>query len=427
MTPIESSSCLQNMTFLKWPQLVIFAALNSTPFTSLIDVFLFTLNIFNLLVFIVIMIPGYAPYKKSFVKNQLWIAQRSIEVPNLVIFTNLTLAALAIHLFVLANDGDTVALIRAIVSVYTLFLTLLVQKVVKVVLVLGDDRVLEYESEVDRIDTIINFKPLPKALMATLVAPLEAILRSECTGIDNVPTEEPALYVMNHSLYGIEMAPFVNTVYQQKGIYLRGLGDHFHFASPHAEIMRAVGAVDGTRENLDCLMENKHNVLVYPGGSHEILKHSSVPKYSLMWKERLGFAKKAIEHGYPIMPCAAVGIEEMFDVIGDLPVSGLLGKGVTIPISLPVSPYRLQKVYFWFGEPIPTAHYKGDWKNEDFAREVRDKTKAAIEIGIEQLKQKQQSDPNRFLIHEYANKLLGTGRTDEMPQQLQSMTEKKTK
>ena len=97
----------------------------------------------------------------------------------------------------------------------------------------------------------------------------------------------------------------------------------------------------------------------------------------------------AIKHGYPIVPCAAVGTQDMFDVIGDIPVD-FVRKGLSIPIPGPVSPSRLQKVYFWFGEPIPTAHYKGDFKNDAFAKEVRDKAKAAVELGIRQMKKKQE-------------------------------------
>ena len=37
----------------------------------------------------------------------------------------------------------------------------------------------------------------------------------------------------------------------------------------------------------------------------------------LIWKKRLGFARLAIESGYPIVPFAAVGAEEMFHVLLD--------------------------------------------------------------------------------------------------------------
>jgi 1-acyl-sn-glycerol-3-phosphate acyltransferase len=65
-------------------------------------------------------------------------------------------------------------------------------------------------------------------------------------------------------------------------------------------------------------MEAKQNILIYPGGGQEVLKHSSVLKYPLLWKEHLGFARLAIKHGYPIVPCASVGMEDMIDIVANI-------------------------------------------------------------------------------------------------------------
>ena len=76
---------------------------------------------------------------------------------------------------------------------------------------------------------------------------------------------------------------------------MRGLADHTHWMGPHGPLLRQCGAVDGSRPNVDLLMANKENVLVYPGGGQEILKPKKTMKYELMWKERLGFARMAIK------------------------------------------------------------------------------------------------------------------------------------
>ena len=57
------------------------------------------------------------------------------------------------------------------------------------------------------------------------------------------------------------MPLLINTLYQKKNIFVRGLADHFHFATPNGPILRAMGAVDGTRQNVDALMEAGHDVL----------------------------------------------------------------------------------------------------------------------------------------------------------------------
>ena len=197
------------------------------------------------------------------------------------------------------------------------------------------------------------------------------------------------------------MPVVLNELYQKKGIFLRGLADHFHFATPNGPILKRFGAVDGTRDNVDVLMKAEQDILVYPGGGHEVLKHGSVPRYELMWKQRLGFARLAIKHGYPIIPTACVGTEDMFDTIGNIPTGF---KGMVVPISVTM-PCRIQKIYMWFGNPIPTTQYNGDYTNDDYAKEVRDLTKAAVEQGIRELQAKQLVDPERYMVDQYATKI----------------------
>jgi hypothetical protein len=75
-----------------------------------------------------------------------------------------------------------------------------------------------------------------------------------------------------------------------------------------------MGGVDGTHVNAEFLMQHKQHILVYPGGQREFLKHSSIPSYELLWKERMGFAfaRLTIKYAYPIVPMAAVGVEDFW-------------------------------------------------------------------------------------------------------------------
>ena len=72
----------------------------------------------------------------------------------------------------------------------------------------------------------------------------------------------------------------------------------------------------GTRENCSRLLEAGEPVLVFPGGGREVMKHKG-EKYKLVWKERVGFARLAIQHGVPIVPFASVGVEDMFEIVLD--------------------------------------------------------------------------------------------------------------
>jgi len=64
----------------------------------------------------------------------------------------------------------------------------------------------------------------------------------------------------------------------------------------------------------------------------------------------------------------------------------------------PPSLKRLQRIYFNFGEAIPTSLYYGDHECIQFCEEVRDKAKKALEKGIEMLKKKQEEDPDRMQL-----------------------------
>ena len=396
---------------------------------NIIDILLIILNLFNVIVGILprIVPPYCALYKNFLMKFQYNTVKLIHSVPLITNFVKLSLLIVTIYFamnanvmnVVVANSDDNASynnsdinmiyLCRALVSGCTLLCTVLLVSLSDALLSLGLDRAMEIEQEID-FKGIINFKPVPKQVAQALMTPINTILQTETHGIENVNNnnnnkdgEQASLFVMNHSLMGLEMAPFVNTLYQEKNVYVRGLADHFHFMSPHGEILRNVfGAVDGTRSNVDCLMENNQNVLVYPGGANEIMKHSDTPKYELLWKQRLGFARMAIKHGYPIIPCAAVGTEDMLNIMADIPVH-FVRKNLTCPV-VSMNPKNMQKIYFWFGEPISTKQYNGEYMNDAFATEVRDKTKTAVLSGIEAMKVRQQNDPDRYLIHQFANK-----------------------
>ena len=363
--------------------------------TAAVDLLLGGLSLFHLFVGLTFVIPADHMLKKPGVHHHLKAARALQCLPLRTLLV--ALAALALYLCHLAHNGSGSA-VRAAVASYTWLCAVFLRRLSEVGVSLGEEKVLLIEHEAQRAD-IAAFQPPPARALATLMAPIEALIRPDITGLEHV-TETPSLYVMNHSLLGVEMPSFIHALYSRKGVFLRGLADHMHFSLPHGEVLRALGAVDGTRENVDVLMGARQNVLVYPGGAHEVLKHSATPKYSLLWKQRLGFARMAIKHGYPLVPCAAVGTEDMLSIVADLPV-GFVRKELSLPLAAPPSPARIQKIYFWFGEPIPTAQFGGDWQNDAFAIEVRDRTRAAVESGIAILLEKQETDPDRFLMERF--------------------------
>jgi 1-acyl-sn-glycerol-3-phosphate acyltransferase len=176
---------------------------------------------------------------------------------------------------------------------------------------------------------------------------------------------------------------------------VRGLGEHAHYAIPlWRDLLAACGTVRGTRDNVRALMRERQNVLVFPGGAREVNKRRG-EQYQLIWKERIGFARLAIEHRYPVVPFAAVGAEEMLDVVVDVnnPVMAAFKGALERLGRLPLEPSivrgvgltplpRPKRLYFWFGEPTETTAYARRRDSERAARALRDEVKTAVQNGI---------------------------------------------
>jgi hypothetical protein len=253
-----------------------------------------------------------------------------------------------------------------------------------------------------------------------LAGPLRSLLSPVLIGAEHVPREGAVLIVGNHTIYGLIDIPMLGLeLYEKTGRLVRGLGDHNHFALPlWRDFLHALGAVRGTRENCARLFARGDAVLVFPGGGREVMKRKH-EKYRLIWKERVGFARLAIQYGVPIVPLAAVGVEDMFEILVDAgeilrsPVGRLLrALGVTEqpwfrhgevvpPIARGAGPaglVRLERQYFLLGPAIDTKRYAGRHEHPDACFALREQVKAAIEAQIEDLLEVQAADPERYPI-----------------------------
>lgn len=243
--------------------------------------------------------------------------------------------------------------------------------------------------------------------LTSLLEPLARVVQPKVYGTERIP-DRGVLFVGNHTLYGLIDVPFLIAELWRREIEVRPLGDHAHYAIPvWRNLLELCGMVRGTRENVRALMREGQNVLVFPGGAGEVFRRRD-ERYRLKWKERLGFARLAVEFGYPIVPFAEVGVEEMFDVVADdrtrvvRDASRLLERlaGVPIPpVGVGVAPLlpRPERMYFWFGEAIETAAPRDLADVERAVRAVREEARAAVEGGIDFLRAERDADPRRGL------------------------------
>ena len=245
--------------------------------------------------------------------------------------------------------------------------------------------------------------------MVSLLAPFERVTRPAVLGIEQIP-DRPVLFVGNHTRYSfLDLPLMVRELWTRRQIVVRGLGDHGHYAIPvWRDLLTRAGMVRGTRENVRVLMREGQNILVFPGGAGEVFKGRG-QDYQLMWKERLGFARLAIEFGYPIVPFAAVGAEEMFRVVVDdqMPVAAQISALMDRLVGVPLPPLargigptlvpRPERLYFYFGNPIETSGYGGAAGDDAAARELRDVVKDRVERQMTSLFALREQDPGRRL------------------------------
>jgi 1-acyl-sn-glycerol-3-phosphate acyltransferase len=153
--------------------------------------------------------------------------------------------------------------------------------------------------------------------------------RVRMRGLEHVPSTGPALVVANHS----GVLP-LDAVMLQAGLfdehpahrYLRLLGADLVYAVPGlSALARRSGHVRADPAEADRLLKSDELVGVFPEGFKGIGKPFS-ERYRLQRFGRGGFALTAMRAAVPIIPCAIVGAEEIYPMIGNSePLARLLG------------------------------------------------------------------------------------------------------
>ncbi|MGO9977511.1 MAG: lysophospholipid acyltransferase family protein [Solirubrobacteraceae bacterium] len=255
--------------------------------------------------------------------------------------------------------------------------------------------------------------PRTTAVAARALGAAHRFLQPRLYGIQRIPNRGPFLLVGNHTLYGLQDVPsLVYEIERARGVFVRPLGDHLHFAIPiWRNLLCELGMVRGTRANCDALLQAEQGVMVFPGGAHEVFKGRG-QHYQLMWRERVGFARLAVAHGCPIIPFAAVGADDTYTVLLDAahplakPIRAISDRitgrpEAFIPIARGLGPTlvpRPERFYFHFAPPIDTTPLAGQHDNIDVLRALRNQVKRGVEDGITFLLAERESDPHRRLI-----------------------------
>lgn len=189
--------------------------------------------------------------------------------------------------------------------------------------------------------------------------------RVQVFGIDNIPTEGPALLVANHSgTLPIDGAMLKLAVLKEHGRNPWLLAADLAFRIPgFREFVRIAGNARADREETLRLMRDGELLGVFPEGFKGIgkgWKH----RYQLQRFGRGGFVEVCMETGAPIIPVAIIGAEEAYPMIGNL---GFIARKFglpyfpitpTWPLLGPLGAFPLPSRWIIaFGEPIPMIQH----------------------------------------------------------------------
>lgn len=248
--------------------------------------------------------------------------------------------------------------------------------------------------------------------LARLWEHVRPIYKPYVEGLANLPADGRFLLVGNHTAFPsteIMLVPY--EVYRQIGHKVRPLMDR-NFGRTKglpADVLKAAGAIIGTPEGTRALMHANEPVMVFPGGAREIGKGKD-ELYTLLWGERAGFARLAVENAYPIVTAAVVGGDDVYRILttrhgrwGRLnkAVADLAGgrQDMTMHLMRGIGPTLLprpQRLYARFSAPIDTTMPDGV-PSEEWVAEVRELTKSSLEADLADLQRIRSTDPFRHL------------------------------
>ncbi|CAF3395737.1 unnamed protein product [Rotaria sp. Silwood1] len=198
----------------------------------------------------------------------------------------------------------------------------------------------------------------------------------EVEGLEHIPTKGPVLIVFYHGALPIDFYYLFAKVWLYRNRRVRVVADKFVFKIPGlGTLLEALGSQPATSGICKSMLEEGHVLAISPGGVREAL--FSDHNYRLIWKERRGFAKVAIESKATIIPMFTKNCREAACA---LTVGRRVLRYIYEKTRLPIVPiYGIfpVKLITYLGEPIP---YDPDVTTEILAVQVKKEIEKLIEI-----------------------------------------------
>ena len=259
--------------------------------------------------------------------------------------------------------------------------------------------------------------------------------------LDQQAGDPPLIIVANHQLFGIDLGMVLAEVYEQRGIWARGLAhpvvtsrrdktiempdrppspgvvkkptDRGNASPNDPSTFQRYGAVMVTPRNYYKLLQTGQNVLLFPGGVREVF-HGKDEAYQLFWPDTPDFVRTAARFNATIVPLAGIGAADSVDILVDGPDMTNLPFGIGDRIresssnttaarfdssnddELFVPPFFVPKLpparhYFCFGKPFSLTGINP--KDLRQCERIYKDIKAELERGLDDLQSARDFDP----------------------------------
>lgn len=133
----------------------------------------------------------------------------------------------------------------------------------------------------------------------------------EITGLEHIPDTGSTLFVFYHGAIPIDLYYFISRVFLVKNRLIYSVGDRFLNKIPGwGVISDALQVSPGTVQSCSSILKDGNMLAISPGGVFEAQFGNSY--YELLWRNRVGFAKVAIDSKTQIIPMFTENVREAF-------------------------------------------------------------------------------------------------------------------
>ncbi|KAL0273456.1 UNVERIFIED_CONTAM: hypothetical protein PYX00_006112 [Menopon gallinae] len=133
----------------------------------------------------------------------------------------------------------------------------------------------------------------------------------EVVGLENIPDTGGALIVYYHGAIPIDLYYLMSHVFLRKNRQIYSVADRFLFKIPGFSILAEnIKIIPGTVQECSNILKANNLLAISPGGVFEAQFGDS--NYNLLWRNRLGFAKVALDSKKPIIPMFTQNLREAF-------------------------------------------------------------------------------------------------------------------